>query len=88
MGKIRGNAIVWTMSTKYFGFGVPGDKAHTRFEEYYDSESPPLLLKIENTLQNWTKLGLSLLGRINVLIMMIIPQINLSITYKPSSLST
>ena len=46
----------------------------------------PLLLKIENTLQNWTKLGLSLLGRINVLRMMIIPQINYILHLLPISL--
>lgn len=40
----------------------------------------PLLLKLESALQNWSKLGLTLLGKINILKMITIPQINY-ITY-------
>lgn len=46
----------------------------------------PLLLKIRSTLQNWTKLGLSLLGKINILKMTIILQINYILYLLPMSL--
>lgn len=36
----------------------------------------PLTQKMECTLQSWTKLGLSLLDKINILKMIIVPQIN------------
>lgn len=43
----------------------------------------PLLVKIESTLQNWGKLGMSLLGKINILKMMVFPQINYIIYLLP-----
>lgn len=46
----------------------------------------PLLLKIESTLQNWSNIGLSLLGKVNILKMMIVPQLNYILCLLPMSL--
>uniref|UniRef100_A0A3P8RWR8 Reverse transcriptase domain-containing protein n=1 Tax=Amphiprion percula TaxID=161767 RepID=A0A3P8RWR8_AMPPE len=43
----------------------------------------PLILKIESKLQNWDKLRLSLLGKINILKMIVVPQINYIIYMLP-----
>ena len=45
----------------------------------------PLILKIECTLQNWGKIGLSLLGRIYILKMMVVPQMIYIIYLLPMS---
>lgn len=41
-----------------------------------------LIQKIESILQNWTKLGLSLLGKINILKMVIVPYSIIKVTTK------
>lgn len=45
--------------------GIFGYRDHTRAKTYGDSKSSPLNTEIKCTLQNWNKLGLSLLGKIN-----------------------
>lgn len=49
----------------FFRTSVFGDKAHTVFKRYNDRKHSPS--NFENRVQNWGKIGLSLLGRINIL---------------------
>ena len=53
-----------------------GIKLTPQLEGIMTNNLIPLIEKIEPILQNWTKLGLSLLGKINILKMVIVPKIN------------
>ncbi len=63
----------WQFSS---GLTYLGIKVTPRLDNIMSINLLPLLHKIELILQNWTKLGLSLLGKINILKMIIVPKIN------------
>uniref|UniRef100_A0A671TGB6 Reverse transcriptase domain-containing protein n=1 Tax=Sparus aurata TaxID=8175 RepID=A0A671TGB6_SPAAU len=66
----------WQFSWQPSGLTYLGIKITPRLENIMTINLLPLIQKIELILQNWTKLGLSLLGKINILKMIIVPKIN------------
>lgn len=70
----------WKFEWKPLGIVYLGIKVTPGLKNIMIENLLPLIQKIENKLQSWTKLGLSLLGKINILKMITVPQINY-ITY-------
>ncbi len=76
----------WQFKWLPSGLVYLGVKLTPGFKDIMTENFLPLLMKIESTLQNCAKIGLSLLGKINILKMMIIPQINYILHLIPVSL--
>lgn len=70
----------WQFKWLPSGLVYLGIKLTPGLENIMTSNLLPLIQKIEGVLLNWSKLGLSLLGKINILKMITVPQINY-ITY-------
>lgn len=66
----------WQFSWQPSGLTYLGIKITPQLNDIMDVNLLPLIQKIELILQNWTKLGLSLLGKINILKMIIVPKVN------------
>ncbi len=66
----------WQFSWQPSGLTYLGIKVTPRLDNIMSINLLPLLHKIELILQNWTKLGLSLLGKVNIVKMIIVPKIN------------
>uniref|UniRef100_A0A3Q4BAQ1 Reverse transcriptase domain-containing protein n=1 Tax=Mola mola TaxID=94237 RepID=A0A3Q4BAQ1_MOLML len=66
----------WQFSWQPSGLTYLGIKITPRLDNIMTINLLPLIQKIEVMLQNWTKLGLSLLGKINIVKMAIVPKIN------------